>query len=214
MLKFLKNLLDYIFCQKCYICKDSEANTLLCTKCFSKIKKNNYHQFENEITGIKFYSSGVYKDEMKILIKGLKFHNQKDLAKYIAKFMYDYWQNLNIENNNYVVVAVPQYIKTDKPYNHAQEIANEFAKMCGYVCDFNLVKRIKKTKPQYKLNYKERMENLEGAFELNKPVDNNATYIIIDDIITTSSTVQQMIKTLNTDKYIVFCAAMSEVYGK
>lgn len=211
MLKFLEKLLDFIFCKKCYLCKDSDENLFVCSKCFSKIKTNEARVFQNDITGIKFYAAGIYKDELKQLIRGLKFHNQKELAKFIAQYMYNYWETLKVANKHYIVTAVPQYIKTTKPYNHAKEIAEEFAKLAGYECDFGLISRIKKTKPQYKLTYKERMKNLEGAFALTGVVKNDVTYIIIDDIITTSSTIEQMQKTLNADN-IVFCASMSEVY--
>ncbi len=214
MLKFLSKLLDFIFCQKCYLCKESEENLLVCSKCYEKLIKNKSQIFRNDITGIEFYAAGIYKDELKQLIRGLKFHNQKGLAKFIAQFMFEYWQTLDIPLKNCKVIAVPQYINTTKPYNHAQEIAKEFAQMAGVTCDFELVQRIKKTKPQYKLNYKERMENLEGAFRLTKPIEKDVIYIIIDDIITTSSTIEQMQKTLNTEKNIVFCASMSEVYSK
>ena len=214
MIKFLEKLLDFIFCRRCYLCKNSDENLLVCSKCFSKIPKNKLQKYVNDKTRIEFYASGIYKDELKLLIRGLKFHNQKEIAKYIAQFMYEYWKSLNIKNENYKIIAVPQYEKTKKPYNHAQEIAKEFAKLANYECDFDLIKRIKKTKPQYKLNYQERIKNLEGAFKLNKNIENDVTYIIIDDIITTSSTINQMQKTLNTDKNIVFCTSMSEVYIK
>ena len=211
MIKFFEKLLDYIFCKKCYLCHEYEENIVLCSKCYSKLEKNQVKIFINNETKISFYAAGIYDGNLKTLIRGLKFHYQKELANPIAKFMYEYWEQLKIKPDNYIVIAVPQYTKTKKPYNHAQEIAREFAKLTGYKYDFDLIKRIKKTKPQYKLNHQERKENLEGAFKLTKEIDKNAVYIIIDDIITTSATVEQMQKTLNS-KNIVFCASMTEAY--
>ena len=213
MLKFFEKFLDYIFCKKCYLCHSEDENTVLCSKCYNNLEKNPSKLFLNKDTQISFYAAGIYNNELKQLIKGLKFHRQKDIAKPIAKFMYEYWQTLDIKQEKCIVIAVPQYIKTRKPYNHAQEIAKEFAKLAGYECDFSLIKRIKKTKPQYKLNPKERKENLAGAFKLSKEIDKNAVYIIIDDIITTSATIEQVQKTLCT-KNIVFCATMTEAYLK
>ena len=42
--------------------------------------------------------------------------------------------------------------------------------------------------------------------------DYHKTKKIIDDIITTSSTVNEMRKTLNTDNLIIFTTSMTEVY--
>ena len=72
MIKFIEKLLDFIFCQKCYICKESEDNLLLCTKCYEKLKKNKSQIFKNKITGIEFYAAGVYNAELKQIIRGLK----------------------------------------------------------------------------------------------------------------------------------------------
>lgn len=214
MLKFFEKLLGFIFSTKCYLCHSEDENNILCSKCFSSLKYNKIQPFYNKENNILFYSAGVYKDDLRNIIKGLKFHNQKNLAKHVAKYMYTYWQNLNLPNKNYKVIAVPQYHKTRKPYNHAQEIAIEFAKLTNYKYDFELIKRIKKTRPQYKLTKQEREENLKDAFVLTKPIEKDVTYIIIDDIITTSSTVYQMKKTMNVDDVIIYCASMTEAYLK
>ena len=46
-------------------------------------------------------------------------------------------------------------------------VALEFAKLSGYEVNFDLIKRIKDTKPQDKLKKVERMANLAKAFEVN-----------------------------------------------
>lgn len=214
MLKFLEKLLDFIFCSKCYICHKDNGNELLCDECFKKLRHNKLQLFYNKYNDLTFYSSGIYEEDLKKLILALKFRNQKGLAKYLGKYMYDYWCRLNIANKNFKIVAVPQYHKTNKPYNHAQEIASEFAKLAEIECDFSLIKRVKKTKPQYKLTKEERVDNLKDAFILTKDIEKDVTYIIIDDIITTSSTVNEMRKTLNTDNIIIYTTAMTEVYLK
>lgn len=214
MLKIFEKLLEFIFSTKCYLCHSEEENNILCSKCFNSLQYNNIQPYYNKENDILFYSAGVYKDELRNIIKGLKFHNQKKLAKHIAQYMFTYWEKLNLPDNNYKVIAVPQYCKTRKPYNHAEEIAKEFAKLTGYSCDFDLIKRIKKTKPQYKLTKQEREENLKDAFQLTKPIEKDVKYIIIDDIITTSSTVYQIKKTMNTDNIIIYCASMTEAYLK
>ena len=47
-------------------------------------------------------------------------------------------------------------------------VAEEFAKLSNYEVNFEAIKRIKDTKPQYKLNKAQRMMNLSKAFEVDK----------------------------------------------
>ncbi len=55
---------------------------------------------------------------------------------------------------------------------------------------------MKDTKPQYKLSRKERLVNLSEAFEVNKTLLSNKPILLMDDICTTGSTFEEMIKTL------------------
>ena len=58
----------------------------------------------------------------------------------------------------------------------------------------DLIKRIKDTKPQYKLKKHERAENLAGAFQIDTKNLLPMKILIIDDICTTGSTFEEMIK--------------------
>ena len=59
-----------------------------------------------------------------------------------------------------------------------------------------LIKRIKDTKPQYKLTRKERLVNLAEAYEVYKSKDLGMPVLILDDICTTGTTFEEMIKCL------------------
>ena len=89
-------------------------------------------------------------------------------------------------------------------------VAEEFCKLSGYSFDFELIKRIKDTKPQYNLKRKERMENLQNAFMVLKTMDK--PILIIDDICTTGSTFESMIMELHKKGiYNITCLATSTV---
>ena len=162
---------------------------------------------------VKVYASGFYDTILQKIIRGLKYHGQCELAFYQAKFMWEYWQTLNL-GNNFVVVPVPLHKTRQKKrkYNHMELVALEFCKLSGYEYDFNLIKRIKNTKPQYRLKRYERMENLSGAFEVTFETKPSKTVLLIDDICTTGSTFESMILTLNKKGiYNITCLATSTV---
>ena len=89
-------------------------------------------------------------------------------------------------------------------------VCEEFSKLSGFECDFDLIKRIKDTKPQYKLSRKQRLENLSNAFEVQNDYYKGKTILILDDICTTGSTFEEMIKELkNSGITDIVCFATS-----
>ncbi len=173
--------------------------------CFSDINANRV------IDGVNIYVCGMYEKNLQKLIRGLKYHKQRELAFYLAKFMYEYFKKLGIEGK-YQVVPVPLHknrIKKRK-YNHMELVAEEFCRLSGFTPNFELIKRIKDTRPQYKLSRKERMKNLEKAFEADKTKSLSIPVLLIDDICTTGSTFEEMIKELKKEGIAdIICLASS-----
>lgn len=200
MKNFLEVLLDLIYRKRCYFCRSSKYSVKMCPKCFNKLEFAN--TIPNRIIdGINIYCAGTYSKELQKLIRGVKYHNQRDLAYYQAKFMYDYFLSLaQLSDKEFELVPVPLHFNRIKKrkYNHMELVCEEFSKMSGFSCNFDLIKRIKDTKPQYNLNRKERMINLHEAFEVNKDFITGKNLLIMDDICTTGSTFEEMITTLKT----------------
>ena len=198
MKNFLVSLLDWIYKKKCYFCGSSKESVKMCSDCYDKLDflpvKTNRVIFNSRV-----YCAGVYSKELQKMIRGLKYHRQKDLAYYMAKFMWEYWQKLELEGD-FQIVPVPIYPKRKKKrkYNHMDLVAIEFAKFSGYEVNTECIKRIKDTKPQYNLNKNQRLANLHKAFEVDPTkIFQNKKLLLIDDICTTGSTFEEMIKEFN-----------------
>ena len=194
------NFLDWIYKKKCYFCKSSKEAVKMCSNCYEKLVHlpvGVNRIYEN----VKIICAGNYNNELQKLIRGLKYHNQKDLAYFQAKFMYEYWKKYNFEGE-FQVVAVPQHEKRNKKrhYNHMELVATEFCNLTGYNTNFELIKRIKDTKPQYKLTKKQREENLHNAFKTDKSKLKVGKILILDDICTTGSTFEEMIRELKRNE--------------
>lgn len=210
MKKIFLSFLDLIYRKKCYFCGESKYSVKMCPACFNELSYSE-HRPNRVITGVNIFSCGIYEKFLQKLIRGLKYHKQKELAFYLAKFMYEYFIELNL-NKKFQVVPVPLHenrIKKRK-YNHMELVATEFCKLSGDTPNFELIKRVKDTKPQYKLSRAERMKNLEAAFVVDKTKDLGLPILIIDDICTTGATFEEMItgfKTLNLND--ITCLASS-----
>lgn len=196
MNKFLDELLNWIYKKRCYFCKSSKEAVKMCSNCYSKLEFLPF-EINRIIESKKIYCAGLYSKDLQKLIRGLKYHNQSDLAFYLAKFMAEYFSQIT-SDTNFEVVPVPIYKTKEKKrkYNHMNLVTDEFCRLTGNIANKELITRIKDTKPQYKLKRFERMQNLEKAFKVNKQNYQGKTILIIDDICTTGSTFEEMIKEL------------------
>ena len=83
----------------------------MCPECFEKLEFNDFNA-NRIINGVDIYCAGIYTKELQKLIRGLKYHKQKDLAYFQAKFMYDYFKNIDVlKDKDFVIIAVPLHEK-------------------------------------------------------------------------------------------------------
>lgn len=211
---FVIGILDWIYKKKCYFCRRSHESVKMCSDCYDSLEFLSYGKhFSTE--GVGIYCAGVYEKNLQKLIRGLKYHNQRDLAFYQAKFMYEYWLNI-APQEIFEVVPVPLHRErqSKRHYNHMELVAEEFCRLSGNILNTKLVTRIKNTKPQYKLTPTERAENLSGAFKVDKNFYGGGKILILDDICTTGSTFAEMVKTLKKagiDDIICFATTTPKV---
>ncbi len=196
-------LLDFIYKKKCYFCGSSKESVKMCSKCYESLT-HKQPAMNRAIEGVRVYSAGVYDKNLQKLIRGIKYHRQKELGFYMAKFMWEYFMKLAEKEGltqEFEVVPVPLHKKRQRKrgYNHMEIVGTEFCQLSGFEPNYKLIERIKNTKPQYKLSYSEKEKNLENAFRVNKENYNNKPLLIIDDICTSGSTFSSMIKELKSN---------------
>ena len=114
MKKFLDSILDLIYRKKCYFCRSSKYSVRMCADCYEKLEFSDF-KANRIIDGVDVFCCGIYTKELQKLIRGLKYHKQKDLAHYQAKFMYDYFKSLDVlKNKDFELVAVPLHLNRIK----------------------------------------------------------------------------------------------------
>ena len=96
-----------------------------------------------------------------------------------------------------VLIPVPLHYQRlrQRGYNQALELARPIAKMLGIPIDIRSCRRRKVTKEQSGLQAKQRKSNVRDAFEVTGDL-RNRSIAIIDDVMTTGSTVNELAKQL------------------
>ena len=103
------------------------------------------------------------------------------------------------------LIPVPLYAAKvrERGYNQSDYICRGMNDLLKKKYCYDLVNRIKNTKSQTKLKSRERIENVKDAFELNhkySPIIQHKNIIVVDDVITSGSTINEVISTLKKNK--------------
>ena len=139
-----------------------------------------------------------YGDVIQALIHELKYNGFKSPAYYLAASMQAYTQDHPDYKDYDMVMAVPLHPvrKRERGYNQSELMARKLAKSLDIPYQ-EPVQRRYYTKSQTMLSADERKSNLRDAFRARSPKRLAAKKIIlIDDVFTTGSTVNEIAKTL------------------
>ncbi|MFH1369538.1 MAG: ComF family protein [Elusimicrobiota bacterium] len=177
-IKFIEGLI----CKKCGIpLPDGGAH---CWRC----RKNTRRHFEFIRSSVEY--TGLAKE---LLLK-FKFHGRYFLNRFLGRL-------LILELEKYPGLAGVDFIipvplhwakKLLRGYNQSELLAKTAAGYMGKPVEERWLKRVKFTKPQFSLKRDERIKNLSNCFKVKRGAGvKGSTILIIDDICTTSTTIEQ-----------------------
>lgn len=170
------------------------------------------------------------------LIKNLKYHFAKDLSKILGEFLVLFLRNLInkvrinaidlntgikseslekikkapeiiLDFHNCLLIPVPLHKRRERwrGFNQTKAIAEVISQHFNLTISHDLI-RIKHRPPQAKLDAENRKENIRGCFSWQGKMPEDARIILIDDVATTCSTLEECAKILKQ-------AGAEEVWG-
>jgi len=188
--QFLKDIISPPFC---LYCKDYlHERDIFCKECYNVICPVVTHAIEvTKKYQVKVFAISAYKDPVKSLILS-KGSSDIVASRKLGDLI---WQLTHLKNAHFdYIVPIPLHWQryAQRGFNQAVEIAQVISKKSGKPVA-NILKRKKRTKRQSGLEPNKRILNLSGAFELNvKDCEKykNKNILIVDDLITTGSTIR------------------------
>jgi len=191
LLKLIDSLFAILFPPRCLICRKT-GDEALCPNCISKIKRIPCQNDEAR-------SVGVYEGVLRTAIKKLKFKSKKKLARPLAFLLVEYLNNWAPSETIDYIVSVPLSKKRlrSRGFNQVDLLADVVSGELNIPFASDLLLRTKETKPQFELKREERFKNLKGAFEVSNTGNvKGKNILLLDDILTTGSTVSECAKVL------------------
>ena len=213
-------LVNAFFPARCPYCNEVIfRNEDSCDDCKSKL------EYENIITTLyksrnvsPFKYSGINKDA----VLSFKFNNNPNYSEQFAISMRkaicdEYSDYLSTENHFDIITCVPCTKKRyyERGYNQSQLLAKELSEHFNINFQPVLIK-IKDTEAQHTLPKDKRKSNVQNVFNINKEYKiADRTILLIDDILTTGSTMNECVNTLYSNgAKIVLCATYATAISK
>lgn len=203
-------VLDVLFPISCVGCrKEKHPPAWLCDSCFSQIKRL-HHIIENDKhTDFRALSrvliAADYSDEiMESAIHHLKYnfvqHLAMDCAQLCIEAIHAQQQRLLLpqEPQDIAVVPVPLHRvrMNERGFNQSELIARGIAQEFRWELKTRSLIRKRYTTPQMLLNRTERLNNLTDAFTYIGTTLSGKTILLIDDVVTTSTTLEECARPL------------------
>ena len=199
VLKKVKSLFDYLFAANavCILCGEEAHNSELgiCPNCaaalmipetLSVVLSENVYL--DDICAAYAYTEPVAHGIMR-----LKYNGEKYLAAEFAKLM-DIKNEWRID----AATAVPMYKNKlrKRGYNQSDALAEKLCERFGIYYDPGILRRTKATSSQVGTSRSERLNRQKDSFEADEKLCKGKNILLIDDVCTTGSTVNECAKEL------------------
>lgn len=145
-------------------------------------------------------SLGSYKGAWGNLVRALKFDGERAVAQLLCTRLAAYLTDEEPFEKIDVVTYVPmsRSDRRKRGFNQAHLLAQGIGRRIG-IPAHRLLEKVRKTPPQAALLAHERRKNLRGAFRLIR--SGKGRVLLVDDIYTTGSTVEECARTLKGGGY-------------
>ena len=205
-------VLNFIYPPYCTICNAGLAPglTLICKTCWhslpridntqnQKRSRANLDIKESQIT--KFLAVWEFNNAVQKVIHEIKFFGKKSFSKFVGRELAD----LMIQDKDCfgvdLIIPVPLH-KTrlrERGFNQSLLLSQVIFKLTNIPVKEKVLKRIRHTRPQSKLNVFERQQNVKDAFRvINSSAVKGKTVVLVDDVLTTGATMRACAESLES----------------
>jgi ComF family protein len=211
-------ILDLVYPPRCLVCRELGPEILcaacrndfspleppLCSRCGDMIastpmglcvpcQRTTYYFHQAR-------AAGRYDGALRRAILALKYGSRRKLAEPLGKYLADYLRAEEYGGlTSDIIVPVPLHPsrQRDRGFNQSALLAHAVGCALDLPVAGDVLRRVRKTRPQVGLTTAERTKNVRGAFRVaDHSVVSGRSILLIDDVLTTLNTVDECARML------------------
>ncbi|MDY6868125.1 MAG: ComF family protein [Chloroflexota bacterium] len=133
---------------------------------------------------------------MKVCIRSLKYDHNQSLGEYFSRDLLACVEGLNWPLELVIPVPLSPFRIKERGYNQSALLARPLAMSLSLNYQPYALKRIRNTRSQVELSATERRINVEGAFQAVPELVRGKSVLLVDDVTTTGSTLNECSRAL------------------
>ena len=205
-MSLLSDFIGLFFPRICESCENLllRNETTICTHCLTGLPKTNFHKYPDNPVMETFWgrlkiesaSSFLYYSKagkVQNLIHNFKYHSKYEIGIMLGEMFAADLKTSPYFKNIDTIIPVPLHWSKLKfrGFNQSEVIARGMTKQMAMQLENDVLIRRFATDTQTKKSRLKRVENVEGKFGINNPEKIAGKHILlVDDIITTGSTIE------------------------
>jgi len=206
------DFLQLIYPQYCYSCHMELVGSKsgICGVCESELQYTLFENYaepsaldklfwgriplEKTFALLYFTQSGASQR----ILHDLKYNSRSELGVYYGQEIGKRLKTIEGLNDLSGIIPVPLHPKKQfiRGYNQAEKIANGVSEIVDVPVEHQMLRRQVFAESQTKKGFLARWDNIQQAFKASKQQDKTGHYLLVDDVITTGSTLEVCAKEL------------------
>ncbi|NPA90080.1 MAG: ComF family protein [Chloroflexi bacterium] len=142
-------------------------------------------------------SAAVFQSPLREAVHDFKYQSNTRLAEPLARYMEDHLPAEILDVDALIPVPLHPKRHRERGYNQAALLARHLSRATHIPVREDILVRVRYTRPQVNLGFRERIANMEGAFAVvdSAPV-RGRSFLLIDDVMTSGSTLEACARAL------------------
>jgi ComF family protein len=214
-MKYLLSLLFLLECPVCnqilcptdlYVCPSCQPLILplsgkLCSRCQIPLppflNKPCQHNPQKHLFFSRAFSLFAFEGAIQKIIHRIKFEKEHNLLQFFNPWLETL--RLMLEKNRYdLIVSVPLHArrKRERGFNQSEMIGRKMSQILNVPQVCGQLIRTRFSSPQSTLSRRHRLTELNGAFQWRGPLLKHRRILLVDDVLTTGTTLNECAKVL------------------
>ena len=209
---FISELFGLIYPRVCPVCGRSlfRSEKIICLKCYHHLPRSHFNNdidnpaarvFWGRVPLHRVHAAFIYNkgNAMQKLIHELKYRGRKDIGTFLGREVGKDISSISLFQDIDYIIPVPLHPRKKKKrgYNQSEIIASGIQDITDIPLRTDLLIRSEFSATQTRKSKYDRWKNVEHIFALTLPEELHSKHILlVDDVITTGSTMEACIQTL------------------